>query len=433
MDNAKSKNSNVNPDFLAKYNINKRRALFTLILSIFVDVLGYSMVFPLLPRIAQEFGASDFIIGLLISSNAFAALIFGPIWGKLSDRYGRKSMLIIAQSGTLAAFLILGFSVSLPMIFFSRIIDGIFGGQMPILRAYVADITSPETRASEMGKLTIGFSTGMIFGPSIGGFLGELNWRYPAFLASGIAIIAMILSWRVLVESMPKERREDLKKSFQNNDEDNGTKRSMWSKELLIRLIQLFFAFFITGLLNSSLSLIMDRRYNAGPAEIGLIMTIAGFCSIFYGGFLLKRLIRWIGEKRLLIFSISLLIVLFVLIPLLFEFWMVFVFVVPYALCMAINPALIQTNITRAVDPDKQGTASGWGTNTMSLSQSISPLLSTYFLQIGGISIGFIYLDSYQLIGYFGALVGVVLMTVILIDFKLHPNLISKSPTNYEK
>ena len=91
------------------------------------------------------------------------------------------------------------------------------------------------------------------------------------------------------------------------------------------------------------------------------------------------------------------------------------------------NPAIIQTNITRAVDPDKQGTVSGWGTNTMSLSQTMSPLISTYFLQIGGIFIGFIYLDSYQLIGYFGALIGVILLIVILIDYKIHPNLLMKS------
>ncbi len=131
--------------YLEKYNIHPNRAMLTIILSIIVDVFGYTMVLPLLPSIVKDFGASDFFVGILIASNAFTAMIFGPIWGKLSDKYGRKRILVISQAGTGLSFLILATSNSVYIIMFSRILDGVFGGQIPVIRAYISDITTPKT------------------------------------------------------------------------------------------------------------------------------------------------------------------------------------------------------------------------------------------------------------------------------------------------
>ena len=157
---------------LKKYNIDKKTAKLAIMLAIFIDVLGYSMIFPLLPTIAQKtFGATHFMIGILIASNALFAFIFAPIWGKLSDRYGRKPILLISQTGTFAAFLVLGLSDSLEIVFYSRILDGIFGGNIPVIRAYVIDITDEETRSAEIGKITGAMAFGIIFGPAIGGLL----------------------------------------------------------------------------------------------------------------------------------------------------------------------------------------------------------------------------------------------------------------------
>jgi len=167
--------------YLEKFKINQKRAMFTIILSILLDSFGYSMVLPLLPGIAKEFGAPDLMIGILISSNAISALIFVPIWGKLSDKYGRKPVLLISQAGTGISFLILGLSNSIDIILFSRILDGIFGGQIPVIRAYISDITTPQTRASYMGKIMVGFTLGMIGGPLIGGILGVFHWRFPPY------------------------------------------------------------------------------------------------------------------------------------------------------------------------------------------------------------------------------------------------------------
>jgi MFS family permease len=419
IESSKNKPNELN---LEKYNVNVKTAFFTIMLSIFVDVLGYSMVLPLLPKIAKIYGAEDIIVGVLISSNAFTALIFGPIWGKLSDKYGRKPILIISQAGTFAAFLVLGLSDSILVIFLSRILDGIFGGQIPVIRAYITDITTPETRSAEIGKITVSYALGMILGPSLGGLLGSINWRYPAFIACGMAITSIVLTSKVLIESMPAERREDLKREMTKKFELEG-KRSIWNKGLIIRLIQLFIAFSITVLFNSSLALVMDKRYNADPSAIGVVMTFGATIVMIYGGFLMKKVIKKFGEKNIYLFTFAMAVLVSLFYPFLYDYWMVFVFVIPFGYVMAFLPPLIQSNITKAVESDKQGTASGYATNFQSIAQTTMPLIATGYLQIGYFSLAFISLNAYELIGYTAAFFGLLLLILGIIDLKLHPEL----------
>jgi len=410
---------------LEKYNIHPGRAMLTIILSILIDVFGYSMVLPLLPSIAKDFGASDFFVGILISSNAFTALIFGPIWGKLSDKYGRKPILLISQAGTGVSFLILAFSNSVYIILFARILDGIFGGQIPVIRAYISDITTPKTRAQEMSKIMVGHVLGIIIGPILGGFLGVINWRYPAILASMLSIIAILLTWKILIESMPKERIKDLKLRLQikkQSIDDNN--RSIWSKEVAIRFLQIFLLFTLTVMINSSFPLVLDKRYGADASIIGSVMAVAGIVVMIYAGILMKPMLRKIGEKRVLIFGFILLIVTYGILPYLYDLWMVYVYVIPFAFCMAIIPSLIQSNLTKAVDPDKQGEVSGWTTNIQSMAQIIAPLIATGFLEIGGLVVfSTIFLDSYYLIGIIGVSIGILLLIIGILDLKKHPYL----------
>lgn len=411
-------------EYLAQYDIDPQKAMVTIILSIIIDVFGYSMVLPLLPTIAKQFGASDFFVGILISSNAMSALIFGPIWGKLSDKFGRKPILIISQAGTGISFLILAFSPNLPLIFFSRILDGIFGGQIPVIRAYIADITTPKTRAEEMNKIMVGHTMGMIFGPIIGGFLGTLNWRYPALLASGLSVLTIILTAKILIESLPQERISDLKVHFEEIEkETNNIKRTIWNKEVVLRLVQIFLAFMITVMVNSSFPLILDKRFNANPFVIGTVMAAAGIILMIYAGIFMKPLLKKVGEKRLLIFAFILMIFNFLIFPMLNELWMVYVFVIPFAFAMATLPPLLQSNLTRAVDSDKQGTVSGWATNFQSVSQILAPLLSTLYLDINGMVILSFYFNPYQLIGYTAVFFGIILTLIGLFDLKSHPQL----------
>lgn len=419
-------------EHLAKYDINAKRAMFTLVLAILVDVFGYSMVLPLLPEIGKVFGASDFLIGILISSNAFSALIFGPIWGRLSDRYGRKPILLISQIGTCVAFLLLALSNSIEMIFFSRIFDGIFGGQFPVIRAYIADITTADTRSSKIGRVMVGNTLGLILGPSIGGMLGILNWRFPGLFASGLSIINIILTLKVLVESMPKQRIADLKEEMARIRASPEGQTKIWNKELIIRFSQLFLFSFTTIMLNSSLALVLDKRYGANALGIGTVMTVAGIIGIFYGGFLLKFLIKKVGEKRVFLAGLLLLIVCFMGYPYLYEFWMLFTFIPLFMFPMAFLMPLIQSNITKAVDPDRQGQASGWGTNFQSIAQTAAPLISTGYLEIVSLTIGIFYFNAYELIGFTAMSLAIILAIIGFFDVLTHKHLYDyerKKPT----
>ncbi len=285
--------------------------MFTIILSILLDVFGYTMVLPLLPIIAKDFGASDIMIRLLISSNALAALIVIPIWGKLSDKYGRK----------------------------------------------------------------------------------------------------------------PEERRAEIKAHVLTVQAISGEKSSIWNKEVKIRMIQIFLLSLISFIFTSSATLVLYKRYNADPSTTGLVMAVAGLSVMFYGGILMKPMIKKIGEKRLLFITFVLFIITFLFYPYLYELWMVFIFILPYSFVVAFMRPLITTNMTKAVGLDKQGELSGWSTNLQAFSQTIAPLIATGFLQLGGLTIGFIFFDSYHLIGFTNVILAVLLLIIGYLDIKHHPKL----------
>jgi MFS family permease len=393
-----------------------------------VDVFGFTIVMPLLPAIAKDLGASDIMYGLIISSNAIAVLIFGPIWGKLSDKYGRKPILMISQAGTGVAFLLLAFSNSLYIILAGRVLDGIFSGQFPIIRAYISDVSTPQTRSSQMSKIMVGYTSGMIVGPLLGGILGTFGYWLPMVFASSLSIVSIILTSKVLVETLPKERIKDLTAQLKLQEQASDDKQSIWTREVGIRFIQVILHSFIFMIFSTGLSLSLYKRYDASPVMIGSIMSVTGVVLLIYGLFLMRRLIRKVGEKRIFFSCICGYVILFMIYPYLAEFWMMYVFMVLHALCMSSVYPLISSNITKAVGPAKQGEISGWTTNFQSISQIISPLIATSFLEIGVLTLGLISLDSYQLIGFTIVILALILLTVAYIDVKKHPRLYS-----YEK
>ena len=147
-------------EVLNQYNLNQKSLMFALLLSILVDVLGFTLTLPLLPTIAEDFGAGEFMVGIIISANSLTSLIFGPIWGRLSDKYGRRPILVISQAGTGIAFILLASSNTVYMVIVARLLDGVFGGQLPIIRAIVSDITTPYNRPDKMSKVMAGVSLG---------------------------------------------------------------------------------------------------------------------------------------------------------------------------------------------------------------------------------------------------------------------------------
>jgi len=182
-------------------------ALFTIFLIVFIDIFGFSLILPLLPFVAERFGASPLKIGLLGASYSFFQLLASPVLGFLSDRYGRKKILILSQLGSAAGFLLLGFAHSLPLIFLSRVVDGITGGNISVAQAYIADITTKKNRAKGMGIIGAAFGLGFLFGPAIGGLLSQNGFAIPALIAVFVSLFSTLTTALFLKETVKKKNR----------------------------------------------------------------------------------------------------------------------------------------------------------------------------------------------------------------------------------
>ncbi len=152
-----------------------KNALLPIFLIVVVDVLGMTIILPLLPFYAERYGASPKLVGLLLMTYALCQLVAGPVLGQLSDRHGRRPLLIVSQVGTFIGFLVLGFAHTLALIFFSRFLDGITAGNLSLAQAYISDVTKPEDRARSFGLIGIAFGIGFMFGPAISGFLAQYD------------------------------------------------------------------------------------------------------------------------------------------------------------------------------------------------------------------------------------------------------------------
>lgn len=280
------------------------RSLVTIFLIVFIDLLGFGIILPLLPYIAENFHASAAKIGLLTATYSLFQFISAPILGKLSDRFGRKKILILSQIGSVFGYLLLGFAHSLPLLFLSRFIDGATGGNISIAQAYIADVTNKTNRAKGMGVLGAAFGLGFIFGPAIGGLLAKISYSTPAFFAAGIGLVTVIATQFLLKESV----------NLKTASVSSKTKFS-WYKLRKILTTQpigvLIIAFFLISLAFSSLqaffALWTEHNFNYGPVQNGYFFAFIGIFVVITQLKILPLLLKKFSEAKLLKIGVLLL------------------------------------------------------------------------------------------------------------------------------
>src|SRR3954464_11482282 len=184
-----------------------RSPLFVLFFTVFIDLIGFGIVIPILPLYAEHFHASPVTIGWLTGIYSGMQIIFTPILGKLSDRFGRRPVLFISIVGTAFGFALMGLAHSLTLLFVARILAGITGGNIAIPQAYIADVTAPEQRSRAMGLIGAAFGLGFTFGPLIGGIMSRISYSAPFYFAAGLAVANAFLVYLVLPESLSREHR----------------------------------------------------------------------------------------------------------------------------------------------------------------------------------------------------------------------------------
>src|SRR5881296_3686038 len=178
------------------------RPLVIIFLTIFVNLVGFGIIIPLLPFYAETFGASPVVIGLLFGVFSLCQLVAAPALGDLSDRYGRRPILVFSLAGTVVSFVMLAVAHSLAMLFAARIVDGLSGGNISTARAYVADVTEPKDRAKAYGLIGAAFGLGFIMGPALSGVLAKVSITAPVWAAAAITLVATLMAWLWLPETV---------------------------------------------------------------------------------------------------------------------------------------------------------------------------------------------------------------------------------------
>lgn len=277
--------------------------LLTLFLIVFVDLVGFGIMVPLLPFYVERVGAGPEIITIALGLYSLFQFIAAPVWGKLSDRYGRRPILAWSLFGLALSYIALGFSESLGMVIATRIFGGLMAGNIATAFAYVADVTTPETRAKGMGMVGAAFGLGFIFGPVIGGLLAgpdmeSANFLLPALVAAFLTTIALISVIFTLPESLSEEVRERIR--TQPKAPLSQRVGLAFRRRTLVLIVVIGFTLTMAwALLETTLGLWANRVLGMGPQGIGLTLTYVGVIGVIIQGGLIGMLTKKFGERKL--------------------------------------------------------------------------------------------------------------------------------------
>lgn len=276
----------------------RKTPLFVVFLTVFVDLLGFGIVLPFLPMYARELGATGVVAGLVLSSFSFMQFLFAPMWGRLSDRHGRRPVLLVTLAGGTLAYAMFALARDVPTVLASRILAGLFGANIPVAQAYVADVTTPENRARGMGLLGMAFGLGFVFGPAAGGLLSEVAPWAPGAAASLLSATAFTIALSHLPESLAPELRSVA--AARRAHPILFLRTALKTPE--VGGILLLFFFLIAGFvhLEFALPFLLKERFDFTKLGVGLVFVFIGLCMAFAQGFLFRRVAARYGEPRLL-------------------------------------------------------------------------------------------------------------------------------------
>jgi len=350
-------------------------SLIFIFITIFVDMLGYGIMLPLLPFYVQAQSGGAAIAGALSSLYASAQLFAGPVLGALSDRYGRRPVLLVCLLGTSFGYLMLGLADSLPLIFLAVLIDGLTGGNLTTAYAYIADVTTSENRARGMGMVGAAFGLGLMAGPALGGLLSPYGLYVPAFTASAIALSNVIFGYFVLPESLPREKRE-IKPIF--NAAHLGRQFTSLFKQENIKkfLIAMFLLNLAFAGLQSNFPLYSNFRFHWTPTQNSFFYLYVGICAVFIQGFLFGKLQPIFGERKLTLVGLTLMAIGLAGMALAPVSWALYPAVTIVALGTGMSIPSLTALVSLRVSESEQGRLMGGTQTLLSLTNIFGPVIA---------------------------------------------------------
>ncbi len=358
---------------------NKQAAIGFIFITMLIDITGWGIIIPVIPNLIGELINGDVseaakIGGWLTFAYAFTQFLFAPIVGGLSDKYGRRPIILLSLFGFSLDYLFLSLAPTIGLLFVGRIIAGVTGASLTTASAYIADISTDENRAKNFGMIGAAFGLGFIIGPVIGGLLGQYGSRVPFIAAAILCMLNFIYGWFVLPESLAKENRRDFDIKRAN---PVGSFLSLKKyPQLVPMIVVLFIVYVASNAVQGNWSFFTIYRFGWSEKMVGISLGAVGLLvGIVQGG-----LVRWInpkiGNKRSIYIGLGLYTLGLFLFAVASETWMMFVFLIPYCLGGISGPAL-QAVVSASVKPSEQGEIQGTLTSLISVSSIIGPPLMT--------------------------------------------------------
>ena len=357
----------------------RQAAMIFILITLFLDVLGLGIIIPILPELIKEFvGGNNALagryFGIIAAAYALMQFLFAPILGSLSDRFGRRPIILISLFGLGIDYLIQGLAPSIGWLFVGRIIAGIMGASITTANAYIADISTPETRAQNFGLVGVAFGLGFIFGPALGGVLGGISIRLPFFVSAGLVFLNWLYGFFVLPESLGKDNRSAFSWRKANPISSIGALKA-YPLVAGLGVAFLFVSLAQRGMENVWV-LYTGFRFGWGEVTNGLTLALVGVMAVLVQGFLIRPAIKRFGERRAVLIGLGVSTISFLCYGLATQGWMMLIIIVFGSLSGIAGPA-IQGLIAGSVTPSEQGKVQGALTSFISLTSIIAPLIFT--------------------------------------------------------
>jgi len=358
-----------------------RKKFMILFMIVLADMIGFGLILPLLPYYATEFGASEFIIGMLTAIYPLGQFFAAPVVGRLSDKYGRKPLLLFSVAGTFISLLLLGFAGSLIVLFIARLTDGLTGGNITVAQSYISDITTSKNRSKGLGMIGAAFGIGFVFGPVLGGLLSNISYSLPAFIAAGISFINLMLIIFVLPESLDKKEVKDKKRVPINlNALKKELKKPIIGPLLLTRLLYSFsFSMFQT-----TFALYSIKKFNLEASQTGLILAYVGVIIVIVQGFVVGKISKKYKDHNILLTTLSIMAPSLILWGFAPSVLFLLLILIPISFAGGIFNVTINSFLTKLVKKEDIGGTLGLSNSLESLSRIFAPLAGGLFIDISG-------------------------------------------------